>query len=525
MKHPLNPQLVLAGNAPTGCTSADVEQVVKGSQPKPSRLNARLAGLILDVRAGYGLSQCEIRCKVCIFHFPDRFLTHTCTLGSVAVAILEISGILSHSEACRQREDMEHPPRIPLYPDVRKYALCLLRERALINMIRSQCKKYSSSRWGNTVGDNHYRFHLAIHDSSSLYQTAATKIDIPQRSKPEENLHRWFSPNTSASDPLLTASCLHYQPHIAATEHTREQRFELIIATPQMREAAWRHGHGQLLHMDLTFGVCTAQTLLLILLVADKHGKGIPLAYIIFTAQNKTKAVHANYNTALLTHLLERYRAGMGVNAEGLMIMFRIAMLDMNPCKFDGLSTNFDLIFILICIFHVWQAWRNGLTKYLGSVSKGEPRQDVRKQLGNFLICLMRDIVNYNEACQLYNNKISFFTVLSRNHNITSRKQGIGALSFLAYFKRYVKTYNDWLPWSPAGPIKAGEILGKDPTTIPCTNNMLEGFNGRIKGKHFAAYLHSGRLPRIDVWVLILITDVMPGLFKELSRSVAQQDY
>ena len=52
------------------------------------------------------------------------------------------------------------------------------------------------------------------------------------------------------------------------------------------------------------------------------------------------------------------------------------------------------------------------------------------------------------------------------------------------------------------------DVLGVSEQFLPRTTNHLESFNHRIKSRYFASYQHSGRLPCIDVWVLVLITKV-----------------
>jgi hypothetical protein len=51
--------------------------------------------------------------------------------------------------------------------------------------------------------------------------------------------------------------------------------------------------------VDITFGFSSTQANLMILMTIDDHYKGIPIAYIIFTACTDAKAIHADYDTAL----------------------------------------------------------------------------------------------------------------------------------------------------------------------------------------------------------------------------------
>ena len=66
---------------------------------------------------------------------------------------------------------------------------------------------------------------------------------------------------------------------------------------------AWLYGHKKQILMDLTFGVCSAHCSLLIIMVIDDQGVGIPITFITFTTQKSAKAAHAGYNGALLEDL------------------------------------------------------------------------------------------------------------------------------------------------------------------------------------------------------------------------------
>lgn len=54
-----------------------------------------------------------------------------------------------------------------------------------------------------------------------------------------------------------------------------------------------------------TFGICDSQILLFIILGVDEAGKGVPLAFFLFSAPTETKATHAAYDTAILHELLK----------------------------------------------------------------------------------------------------------------------------------------------------------------------------------------------------------------------------
>ncbi|KAH6902654.1 hypothetical protein BKA70DRAFT_1228940 [Coprinopsis sp. MPI-PUGE-AT-0042] len=285
---------------------------------------------------------------------------------------------------------MECAPRVPLHPELRDETLRLLQE-----------------------GHN-------IYMESSVYQ----------RSSAKDNLDKWFqAKDPSPPSPLLTQSNLHYQAHTQGqTDH-----FEFIICTPEMKKAAWEHGHKWQVLMDLTFGFCSTPALLLILMAVDKEtGRGLPIGFILFTPKEKAKAVHADYNTEILTRLLRLYKE-------------RLAQVG----KTDSIAL-FD---------------------------------SVRKRLARFIRTLLYDIKDYEEALKAYNAEKRFWDQASR------------------------------------GAAEAAQRLGMALESFARTNNPLESFNGHFKNEYIEPYEHSGHLVQIDLWVQLVITDVMPKFFDKIEKT------
>ncbi|PBK66581.1 hypothetical protein ARMSODRAFT_1005992 [Armillaria solidipes] len=287
-------------------------------------------------------------------------------------------------------------------------------------------------------------------------------------------------------------ACLHYQPHeLLANGH--ESRFELIISTPQQQEAAWCYGHQKQVLMDLTFRFSSSCVLLGILLAMDKNKHGIPLGFILFSARKDAKAVHADYNAELLDHLLERFKFGLGTNAKGEVFEIQVGNTDNNTRKRKALTVNWPGVSLLLCIFHVWQ--------------------------------LLREVDEYDKAKKLYADQRRHFSQLSKNRNNISKLQGTTAIAFLDYFNSYISLESYWRSWSSAGAKQAALLLDVPLDRIAHTTNPLESFNGCIKGKYFAPYMHGGRLPRIDMWILLIITHVMPDFFMEIADKQANCNY
>jgi hypothetical protein len=161
---------------------------------------------------------------------------------------------------------MTQDPILPLHPVLREYGISLFQQNVPLTRVQIMTRKWSCDHFDMAVADEFYRFRLTPHDSRSMYRTiAAREADIPQRSTPDENFTNWFITQARPhSDPSIHAACMHYQPSPDAENPTR--RFELIIVTPEMREATWKYGHNRQILMDLTFGVCSARVLLIVIM-------------------------------------------------------------------------------------------------------------------------------------------------------------------------------------------------------------------------------------------------------------------
>ena len=231
--------------------------------------------------------------------------------GSCMIAVDEISGILDHSDSCKDQIEMDRNPRVPLSPELRNYALDLLREKTPLPLLRSKTTSWAEKKWPGLPGDSYFRYRLTLHDASSLYRTISRECGIHQRTAAEDNLDKWFrAEKPQPPSSLLSESCLHYQAH----EKPKTDRFEIILSTPEMQEAAWKYGHKKQILMDLTFGVCSARALLLILMAINDIGTGIPICFIMFTARDTAMATHADYNKVLLNRLLRIFKEKMGRN-------------------------------------------------------------------------------------------------------------------------------------------------------------------------------------------------------------------
>jgi hypothetical protein len=69
---------------------------------------------------------------------------------------------------------------------------------------------------------------------------------------------------------------------------SKDNRFEACVATMEMNDVSWNYGHQLQIILSGTFGICNCKVLLFIVMVVDEHWKGIPVAFLLFSAPSKT---------------------------------------------------------------------------------------------------------------------------------------------------------------------------------------------------------------------------------------------
>ncbi|KAL6301760.1 hypothetical protein BKA93DRAFT_827925 [Sparassis latifolia] len=267
--------------------------------------------------------------------------------------------------------------------------------------------------------------------------------------------------------------------------------------------------------MDLTFGFSSARANVWILMAIDHNKKGVPVAYAVFSVKEETlsRGVHADYNTELLQSLLGHWIDGMGVNASGEKFAPLIGSSDNDTREHTAMTTHWPNIFLILCLYHTWQSWQLGLNHCLAGVPNGEHCQEVRSQLARLCMQLIKNIVDYDTTKAAYQEELAYFVSLGHHQSEMDKKKSVGGLKLLNYLSSYLVTQEYWLQWSHAGAIKAAEILGVRPEDVPRMTNHLESHNNHLKGDYFQDHKHGGWLSCIDVWIFILIMQVIPDFF------------
>lgn len=155
---------------------------------------------------------------------------------------------------------------------------------------------------GPTMPQN-FRYHFLTSDVRQLYRLFTKSYGVDASSPPEMNLHSWLDPSSPSFRPDIYDAVFYY-----AGRSKKDERLKVCISTKEMDEAAWRYAHGGQLILDGTFGVCSSRLLLFIAMAVDEHGKGIPIAFFLFSAPTGNRATHAGYNRDIMRELLGKWR-------------------------------------------------------------------------------------------------------------------------------------------------------------------------------------------------------------------------
>lgn len=197
------------------------------------------------------------------------------------------------------------------------------------------------------------RYNLLPSDTCRLYHKQANNNRVDLLEKPEYNIHNWLDPKSSEYNCVFANVVFGYH----SRQH-KDERFQICLHTPEMREAAWRYAHNHQLLLDGTFGICDRQLLLFIAMAIDEDRKGLPVAFFLFSAPTGNQATHAGYDTEILTELLQAWKMSLGKRS-GISFTPKVAITDTDLKERGALLAVFPSICLLLCKFHLRQCWMN----------------------------------------------------------------------------------------------------------------------------------------------------------------------
>jgi len=201
---------------------------------------------------------------------------------------------------------------------------------------------------------------------------------------------------TSNFQRNIHEAIFHYSARIEVGD-----RFQVCISTRDMEKAAWAYTHHSQVVFDGTFGVCSSRLLLFITLVKDENGKGIPIAFFLFSAPSGNRATHAGYNTQVLFELLSLWKKHLSRNSKEPFTPY-VAITDTDTKERGALVRVWPDIHLLLCKFHLRQCWTN----HRKTIVRGKGPDFWKDHIKNNLYKLESQCV---KPVQIFNQRISYW--------------------------------------------------------------------------------------------------------------------
>ncbi|KAG8740946.1 hypothetical protein FRC11_015058, partial [Ceratobasidium sp. 423] len=419
--------------------------------------------------------------------------------------VVRVHGMLEHNSECLHAK-LKRIPMLELHPSVFEAALQQLNNGAALTEIKEKNRAMVAAHQYRDQAKllGRYRYLLRHYDTASLYTQyyRAHGIDITQ--KPHLNIHNWLDSESKTYNPTLAHVIFHYS---ARTE--QNNRLEICIATDEMKEAAWRYGHQRQILVDGTFGVCDRRILLFIVMGIDEQSRGVPLAFLLFSAPGGNQATHGGYDTPILVKVLARWKDSLTLYRQRTFAP-AVAITDTDFKERGALVGVFPGIRLLICRFHLRQRWSNSRRKCLRGNAPGQ------KAVLDRLVILERQLLestSFSTARSLVNKEISALNQIATN-GIYASSAGKG-LTHVEYLSSCWVTNALWESWSDGGRFAAAAAIGVAIQEVVMTNNHLESFNGLLKHKILKGWSRGGRRIRVDTLVFMLALKVAQSIFQQ----------
>ncbi|KAK7018770.1 hypothetical protein VNI00_018232 [Paramarasmius palmivorus] len=431
--------------------------------------------------------------------------------------ILRVRGYFEHNDACKNASYSRFPP-IPLHSDVFTEALQQLRAGCSLTDIQERNRTLLHARAYPALSadpeiDERYRWLLRSYDTRSLYRQFNRLQGIKVTEPAHLNIHEWLDPTSSQYNQTLRDAIFYYQ-----ARQDKGDRFKACVATPEMRDATWKYAHKSQIILDGTFGICDRKVLLFILMGVDEDKKGVPLAFLFFSAPSSNRHTASGYNTEILAELLGQWKKELGErNGEAFNVL--VAITDTDLKERGALLIVFPGIWLLICKFHLRQSWQNQRNKALRGNS---PLHMLLKRR----VALLEDsLVSTNtllEAQELIQKELRVVTGMKTQDPASATLYDTAITHIQDYLLGYWTTNALWSSWSDFGRNVAASKLNCPFDGVLPTTNHLESFNGVLKRKHLRRWQKGGRRLRLDVLLMLLITKILPAIFCQ--RKMERED-
>ncbi|KAJ3808035.1 hypothetical protein F5876DRAFT_79151 [Lentinula aff. lateritia] len=428
---------------------------------------------------------------------------HTGCLGHVEITeriedggIVRVAGLWDHNEGCK-KVVLERFPAIPLHEHVYQVALEQLASRASLTAVQERNQQMYDARlyhgmkeWDPKTANICYI--ILPSDNVTLYRKMNRQtLNVVMTTLPEYNVHNWLDPQSKEYNTTIAKAVFHYHARANMNEH-----FKICISTKEMDEAANKYTHHSQLILDSTFGICSSRLLLFIAMAVDEDQKG------------------AGYNTEILRELLDHWKTHL-VRKYGTFNPYT-CITDTDTKERGALLQVWNKITLLICRFHLQQCWTNHWKKVLTGSQGDYWKNHVREHLQSIEVLLIATVEHSAIINHLSQSRV-YLAGLGANPEAKSALKG--GLSHLDYLDKHWMLVPMWQSWSEWGRVTASVLLNVSVEDVIPTTNHLESFNAILKRKYIWSWLHSGHRLRFDVLIMLLITQILPDIFKRwLSR-------
>ena len=359
-----------------------------------------------------------------------------------------------------------------------------------------------------------YRWLLDTKDHRTLYRMLDRKLGINVEQEAHINIDNWLDPTSPSFDAGLKSSVFHYKPRTA-----KNDRFELCIATAEMKKAAWAYANRKQIIVDGTFGISISKVLLFIIMSADEFGKGIPLALLMFSAPSGNNHTAAGYDASILEKLFSLWQHSLGISSTGQPFSPTVAITDTDLKERRALTLTFPSIFLLICRFHIRQSWRNHRNKCLRASTAAHSQMQIRlRHIEDTLLTS----ASYSSACEAVNRERAELDLILLTGDGTIAKSALDHINYLSSY--WLASEPLWHSWSDKGRQDAATILRCPIESVVGTTNHLESFNGLLKNHKLQRYKRNGYRMRLDLLTRVLVDNILPGIFKRSRLRRREED-
>jgi hypothetical protein len=421
--------------------------------------------------------------------------------------ILRIRGYFEHNDGCKEAL-LARIPALPLHPKVFQIAILQLADGASITDIQARNRALIKSGGYGLKSSNprelQYRLLLGRSDTRSLYRQFSRIRGVRVTEKPHVNIHEWLNPASPRYNCMLAHAVFHYQARAEKGE-----RLEVCVAIDEMKEAAWKYAHLSQVILDGTFGVCDRRLLLFIVMAIDEDRRGIPLAFLFFSAPSGNKQTAAGYDTRIITKLIHRWKDALEQFQTGKPFRPLVAITDTDLKERAALLEVFPSITLLLCKFHLRQSWRNHRNKVLKG--KSPAFIQLKSRMQRIEESLVSTVVHEN-AMQIVLDEVKTLELMKGTAHEVAAERG---LQHLHYLSSYWLSKDLWASWSDFARHSAAQVLGCAFEGVLPTTNHLEAFNGLLKRKHLRRFQRGGRRLRLDVLVKLIAFDILPSIFEQ----------